>query len=381
MPGLRHARRTGPVAGVVAVALAVALAAPADAASLADYRRAREELRALTEQVQARGEALQRSEARLAELRAEVGRLVEQLAEVHRRARAVDAEVTTLRSRLDALTRRLNELVNSSYVDHPGGQLGMVLGVLMGSESITELTEGMEYASRIADTTATVASEVLQTRNRLSARLEALRALADEKADLLHRLTEQRARVHELNVEREAALRRLTRTQERMIGIVKRLHDEVAAELFPLIGTAFQGGAHTSYGRWAVLFLQTLDARICRSNEIVLVAWQLAEFTQAAWNPLATTKPMPGSWSFNSSGVQSFPSLETGLLANKMTLYNGWTSYRYGAIVNALRACASPYTTAHAIQASAWCHGCANGGYVVNKIGQVAANFEMYAAF
>jgi hypothetical protein len=367
---------------LVAAALIAGLAVPAAAAtSVAEYREARDKLHALSAEIDRRQVALDRSEARFEQLRVEVGRVVERIAEIRRASHGLLAEVATLRSHLVTLTRRLGEVVNTSYVNHPGGQLGMMLGVVVGAQSIAQLTDGVEFASRIASSTATVASEVLQTRTRLSERLGTLRALGAEKTGLLENLNTRRSRVHRLNVDRQRALRRLADTQRRMIEIVRRLHDEVAAQLFPLVGTAFQGGAHTSYGRWAVLFLQALEAPVCRSNEIAVVAWQLAEFTQAAWNPLATTKPMPGSWTFNSSGVRNFPSLESGLLANKLTLYDGWSSYRYGAIVTALRSCADPYSTARAIQASAWCHGCANGGYVVDKVGAVAANFEMYSAF
>jgi hypothetical protein len=79
--------------------------------------------------------------------------------------------------------------------------------------------------------------------------------------------------------------------------------------------------------------------------------------------------------------VQNYPSLSTGLIANKLTLYDGSSSYGYGAIVANLRACSGPYATASAIRASAWCHGCAGGAYVVNKIAEVSAEFELYSSF
>jgi peptidoglycan hydrolase CwlO-like protein len=374
-------RRRPLLVPLVAVALVVGLAMPAGATSVAEYRDAKHRLQALSDEIRRREAALATSETRFEDLRADVQRVMARLDEIRDRSQALNAEVVTLQDRLQTLTHRLNEAVSSTYMHQPGGQLGIMLGVLTGSQSIHDLTDGMEFASRIANSTASVATEVLETRARLSEHLAELRALASEKADLLAGLKRQRGRLHDLNLDRRRALDRLSETQRKMIALVRRLHDEVAAQLFPLIGTAFQGGAHTSYGRWAVLFLQALEAPTCHSNEVVLVAWQLAEFTQAAWNPLATTKPMPGSWTFNSSSVQNFPSLETGLVASKLTLYDGWSSYGYGAIVNDLRACSSPYTTAHAIQASSWCHGCADGAYVVNKIGLVAANFDLYSRF
>ncbi|MGZ4129893.1 MAG: hypothetical protein ACXVPR_03590, partial [Actinomycetota bacterium] len=335
----------------------------------------------LTTQITANEAVVAETQDRLDALDAEINRVVARLAEVQQRVRELKEEVAALEARLQTLQRRLNELASTSYMNQPGGQLGLVLGLVLGSQSFIEMTDGMEFASRISAETETTASELAAARTRLAARLASLRDLSSEKAQLLHTLTTQRRRVHLLNAEHEDAVRRLTATRERIVSLIRGLRQQLAAQLFPAIGTAFQGSAHTSYGRWAALFLQALGAPVCHSNEIVLVSWQLAEFTQAEWNPLATTKPMTGSWTYNGAGVQNYPSLSTGLLANKATLYDGWSSYGYGSIVNNLRACATPYTTANAIRASSWCHRCANGGYVVNKIGEVAANFDTYAAF
>jgi hypothetical protein len=104
------------------------------------------------------------------------------------------------------------------------------------------------------------------------------------------------------------------------------------------------------------------------------------EFTQAAWNPLATTHRMPGSTSFNSVGVQNFVSLAQGLQATEETIEHGWSVYGYGAIVSSLRACASALATAHAIAASSWCPGCLGGNYVVGVVPRVEADFETYAS-
>jgi peptidoglycan hydrolase CwlO-like protein len=380
MPRLGSVRaRAG--AAAVAVAVIVGLATPASAASIGQLHRARRQLRTLTAQITANEAVVARTQDRLAALDAEIGRVVTRLAEVQQRVRQLKQEVEDLQARLATLQRRLNELASSSYMNQPGGQLGVVLGLVLGSQSFIEMTDGMEFASRISSETETTASELAAARTRLAARLASLRDLSSEKSQLLHTLTAQRRRVHALDAQREHAVARLTAAREHVVGLIRSLRRQLAARLFPAVGTAFQGSAHTSYGRWAALFLQRLGAPTCRSNEVAMVAWQLAEFTQAAWNPLATTKPMPGSTTYNGAGVQNYPSLETGLLANRATLFAGWSSYGYGAIVNDLRGCSPPYTTASAIRASSWCHGCANGGYVVNKIGEVAANFELYAAF
>jgi predicted nucleic acid-binding Zn-ribbon protein len=379
-PARRSGARSALVAGLV-LTVVLGLAAPARASSLADLHRARRELRTLTARLEARQRAIARTDARLGTLDDAVRRVSTHLAELRRRERELGDEIVRLRARLTLLQTRFDELVGTQYMGGPTAQLGLVLGIVLGSDSMSDLTDGMEYASRISGQTMSVASELTGLRTRLSARVAELDSVTAAKTQLARDLTRERRRVRRLNLQQRDAYERVARTREQILSLVRNLRQELAAYLFPAIGTAFQGGAHTSYGRWAVLFLQSLQAPVCRSNEIVLVSWQLAEFTQAAWNPLATTKPMPGSTTYNGAGVQNYPSLETGLLANKGTLFAGWSSYGYGAIVNDLRGCSPPYTTASAIRASSWCHGCANGGYVVNKIGEVAANFELYAAF
>jgi peptidoglycan hydrolase CwlO-like protein len=380
MPRLRSVRLRA-LALVATVGVVVGSATPASAASLAQLHRARRELRTLTTRIAANEAVVATTQDRLDVLDVEINRVVARLAEVQQRVRELKQEVEALEARLETLQRRLDELASTSYMNQTGGQLGLVLGLVLGSGSLIQMTDGMEFASRVSAKTETTASELAAARTRLATRLASLRDLSSEKAQLLHTLTTQRRRVHLLNARHEDAVRRLTATRERIIGLIHGLRRQLAARLFPAVGTAFQGSAHTSYGRWAALFLQALGAPVCHSNEIVLVSWQLAEFTQAAWNPLATTTPMPGSWTYNGAGVQNYPSLSTGLLANKATLFDGRSSFGYDSIVSDLRACATPYTTANAIRESSWCHGCANGGYVVNKIGEVAARFGMYAAF
>jgi hypothetical protein len=135
-----------------------------------------------------------------------------------------------------------------------------------------------------------------------------------------------------------------------------------------------------TYGEWAARFLRELRAPDCRDNRVVVVAWQVQESTQAAWNPLATTRDMPGATDFNWLGVKNYRSLQQGIAASLGTLDYGYDVYRYGAIVEDLRRCADPYATATSIAASSWCPGCLNGMYVVGLIAKVDAELSAYAA-
>src|SRR5262249_39940963 len=157
------------------------------------------------------------------------------------------------------------------------------------------------------------------------------------------------------------------RTRAEIVSLIARLHAEIRAQALAAVGTAFQGPGHVSYGSWAGAFVRSMRAPACRSNLVVLVAWQYSEFTQAAWNPLADTLRMSGSTGFNSAGVQNYVSLDQGLEAVGHTLTNG-PMLGYPSIVAGLRACADAMTTAQAINASAWCRGCAGGSYVTGWI-------------
>jgi hypothetical protein len=55
-----------------------------------------------------------------------------------------------------------------------------------------------------------------------------------------------------------------------------------------------------------------------------LAEWQRVENTSACWNPLATTRKMPGSWDFNRAGVQNYPDRATGVAATAKALNEGY---------------------------------------------------------
>jgi hypothetical protein len=110
------------------------------------------------------------------------------------------------------------------------------------------------------------------------------------------------------------------------------------------------------------------------------VTWETAESTTAAFNPLATTRDMPGATDMNSVGVKDFVSLRQGLDASRDTLLLGAESYAYDAIVDSLRGCRSAEVTARAINASAWCRGCVGGAYITGLLPLVRASYPEHAS-
>lgn len=65
------------------------------------------------------------------------------------------------------------------------------------------------------------------------------------------------------------------------------------------------------------------------SPEIVrfIDSWIAAENTAAAFNPLATTQPMPGATDYNNVGVKNYASADDGLAATVATLQQNYPGY------------------------------------------------------
>jgi len=132
-------------------------------------------------------------------------------------------------------------------------------------------------------------------------------------------------------------------------------------------GTTAVGDTRSSAARqrFATDLLQRLGLPNTAQNQRALVAWQAAEGTSAAFNPLATTRAAPGATNLNSVGVKNFRSYEQGLQTTIDTLRNGL----YGNILAALRDGTSATRVAHAIADSPW--GTGDGVTTVLESGAV----------
>jgi hypothetical protein len=91
--------------------------------------------------------------------------------------------------------------------------------------------------------------------------------------------------------------------------------------------------AHPHGDSFSVALLGELGAPVTANNLRFLHAWQRAEGTKAAHNPLASTKHAGGATRFNSAGVRNYPDFETGVRATADTL----RLKHYRAILHGLR--------------------------------------------
>jgi hypothetical protein len=102
--------------------------------------------------------------------------------------------------------------------------------------------------------------------------------------------------------------------------------------------------------RFGTDLLERLGMPVTKENLRAMMAWQAAEGTAAAFNPLATTRYAPGATDMNSVGVKNFRTYEQGLQTTIDTLRNGL----YGNILAALREGTSASRVADAVAESPW---------------------------
>jgi hypothetical protein len=165
------------------------------------------------------------------------------------------------------------------------------------------------------------------------------------------------------------------------LGQLEAARRQAMAEPAPSgAGGSIAPGSPVTYEAWARGFLGRLGAPDCAENLTLVVTWETAESTSALFNPLATTHAMEGAGDLNSVGVKNYASLEQGLDASRDTIEGGAAGYGYGAILDAVRACAPAETTAAAINASAWCRGCAGGTYLTGLLPVVRSDYAGHAS-
>lgn len=105
---------------------------------------------------------------------------------------------------------------------------------------------------------------------------------------------------------------------------------------------------------WASAFLSAIPEPQTACDLAAIEAWEAAEgggvTNNAAYNPLNTTQPEPGSWAINGKNVQAYPSSQEGLDANVTAITNGL----YGGVLSALQAGNSAQQVAGAVASSPW---------------------------
>ena len=116
-------------------------------------------------------------------------------------------------------------------------------------------------------------------------------------------------------------------------------------------GTGTLNRAGVDPVQWAKDFLTKLGMPVTQSNLQAITAWEQAEGTKAAFNPLATTQSgFAGETTFNHVGVKNYVSYQDGIDANVKVITNGL----YGNILAALQQGTSAQAVAQAVADSPW---------------------------
>ncbi len=127
-------------------------------------------------------------------------------------------------------------------------------------------------------------------------------------------------------------------------------------------------------GGWAKRLCNTFDLEASQRRLNAIVSWETAEGTAARFNPLATTRRLPGSTNFNSVGVQEYPHLPEGLTATRLTLEE--SGHGYEPILDALEDNLPAKDILLAVANSAW----GTGWLALTVLPYVKESYELYAS-
>lgn len=353
------------------VAFAAGIAVPAGAQSLDDAEKQLTVLESQILQAQQTADAFQKQ---LTDLAAQIATEQGNLDEIRDNLAATDKKVSATQARLGKLKGQVQVRARELYKQ--GGPLQMI-GVLMGAESMRDLVGRASYASSVAKHDESL---VLDTRSQ-SAELENIRryqqTLETSQNNLVSNLRRRQDAINDVFAKQQVALADLAKARSHALDVIASLEAKLGASALAGLKRVAGQGMTVSYGEWADAFLRTVGAPVVRNNLVVMVAWEAAEGTQATWNPLATTMDADGATAFNTSGVKNYPSEAVGVDATIRTLRR--PNHGYEDILDGLERAPDPMETGHAIQQSDWCHGCAEGGYVVGIIPAVEQYYDQYA--
>jgi peptidoglycan hydrolase CwlO-like protein len=352
----------------VAVLAATTALVGAGAQSSLDAARARvSELTSRIEREQASVRALQ-SEMRT--LAASVGREERDLSSIRGDLETTERRVADERAELQALRQQLAVRARTLYMR--GGPIDLI-GVVLGARTFHEFIGRTTYTSRIARQDEQLVLDAREAEAKLRQLRDVQRRLEQDQSNKVGALRSRQDRLTDAFARQQAALADLARSRREAIALVERLGAAAGANLRRVAGQ----GMTIGYGEWAQAFLPSLGAGTGKENLIAIVAWETAEGTEATWNPLATTKDMPGASTYNSHGVKNYLTMEQGVEASKLTVE--LPNRGYEPIIARLRKGTDAMETAEAIRDSLWCSGCAGGTYVVGFIEAVRRYYDRYA--
>jgi peptidoglycan hydrolase CwlO-like protein len=369
------------LAALVAVAAASALVASPAGAQVAPAQTpgsasatigdVEERLNVLEAQIRRGEDEAASFQAQLVELTGQITIERGNLAEIRANLEATDQRIWASELQLGEFKAQMRARAREIYKH--GGALEMI-GVVLGAESMNDFVGRVSYANELAEQDSALMQDALTLNEKLRKVQDYQRVLLRKQAAAVANLETQQDNLDDVFARQQGVLDDLAMARAEALDLVERLAANIGPGASAAIRRVAGHGMTITYAEWAKAFLRALGAPVVRSNMIVVIAWQAAEGTQATWNPLATTMPAEGASDFNSVGVKNFLSMEQGIDASIRTLMR--PNFGYEAILDGLERGAHQMETAHAIQQSHWCHGCAEGGYVIGIVPAVEKYYD-----
>jgi peptidoglycan hydrolase CwlO-like protein len=353
--------------------VSAAVPVPASAHLAGDLELAKRRVAELEDRITKEEAAVQSLGTQLKSLAASVGREQGGLDSVQRELSTTRARIQQTKAELQALRDRLRARARSVYMRGP---LEMV-GVLLGSQTVREFLSRVGYAAKLADHDGQLVYQARAAQSKLKEQQVRQEQLEREQRSKVTTLRAQQSRITNLFARQMATMAELAQFRGEALHLVSEIEGRIARGEVDGLRRVAGRGMTISYGAWAGSFLTALGAPSSRDNLVAVIAWQAAEGTMATWNPLATTKAMPGATVYNSHGVKNYRSKEQGIEASIMTLR--LPNRGYEPIIASLRASAEAMETGRAINRSLWCRGCAGGSYVIGFIPAVEQYYDRYA--
>jgi len=273
-------------------------------------------------------------------------------------------------ARYDEIRASINQIAVNVYIRGP-----ISSSESMSPKNMLDASAAIEYAGAIIASHQAKAEEAQRLAQELKQQQQQEHLVMEQRASVLDRYTADQNELLRRFDEQRDRLVALSAARAEATALLTKLRAQLRAEELAAARAALAGGL--TFGNWAKAFLGSIHAPVTHANLVVMVAWETQEFTEAKWNPLATTYAMPGSTMYNSSGVRNYVSLSQGLDATERTLRR--PGYGYEQILVDLARSADSMTTAEAIRDSYWCHGCTGGEYVVRWIPRVEQYYDSYA--
>lgn len=212
----------------------LAVAAPSQDDVDDAYDRAKQ----LVDEVNAARGELEGIDASVQEIAARVERQTAEVERVTTKLEQTRERIVDLEARLDDISARLNDRAAEAFIDGPGSTIAM----LLGSESMDELSDRLEYVDTIAQEDADLATEVENARTELGFAAAELTSLREQERAVLDDVrADQEALRAELE-RQQSLVAEIERKEAEAQRYAKQLDDERQEYLDSLVVPSTGGG-------------------------------------------------------------------------------------------------------------------------------------------